>query len=315
MKSFKLKTLSVAVLLAAGTNAHAESIDLFTTDQATITSTITGGSFNGLITTPNLTPAAAATSTVTTAGTDIVGGERDISVQAIANYVTATGESTAGVSGSTFNFNNDTGVAGIAQIQWDGTDGDATAGDTTSLGGIDTNGLGGFDLTAGGTLNAFQVVTLNADADWQFAITIFEADGDINNTNNAWVKVTFDVTEVDPLGPAHISYIDFAGFGLPGQITALGSPCGAPAASLPAGVASVECSAGDLPGSIGTNGVDLTNIGAIVADFNTGDAKAVSVDLTLAQITSTNVPEPSSLALLGLGLFAAGFVGRSKKTA
>jgi len=317
MINFKIKTLAASICLIAGNVAYAGNIDLFTTDQAEIVSTIAGGSLNSdFSVTPNLTAAAAAMSTVDTAGTDIVGGERDLYVQAVENHGSASGESTMKVEGSTLTFNNDANIAGIGQVQWDGNDNNASFGTTSSLGGIDTNGLGGIDLTDGGNVNAFQLVTLFADAAWQFGLTIFEhdlTDGDM--TDNAWVRIVFDVTEVGTdtitsFPSPHISPISFAGF-------ALGTaPCGAPSAfipSLPAGVASVECSAGALPGSFGANGIDLENVGAIVADFNTGDAKALAVDLTLAQVTT--VPEPSSLALIGLGLLTAGFKSRRKKSA
>lgn len=284
----KLRWLSAATLVVFGATANAADIDLFTTDQANLVVTSAGTSDQ---------------STKDTGGTDIIGGERDLYVEMLGDTgAPGFDTSSLGVAGGQLRFSNSVGVTGTGQIQWDGNDNDASFGTTSALGGIDADGLGGFDLTEGGTINAFLLETIESDLGYQFAVTIFEYDGDADNTNNKWVTVLFDASAVDGSGPSVLSTISFAGFttvGLCGQNT---NP------PLPGGVASIECSGGN------TEVVDMTNVGAIVVDLNTGSSPTTNIDLRLGSVTT--VPEPSVLALMGIGLFVAGFTNivRRKKS-
>jgi hypothetical protein len=268
--SFKLAAGAAAVMLSLGANAAPVIVDLFTTDQATITDN--DGALGG-----------GATSSVTTAGTDILGGERDLLIDQIAQDgpIDPSIESSIGVAVSRLAFSNDTGAMGVGEVQWDGVDGS---------GALDATGLGGLDLTAGGTLNAFLIETISSDANWNFEVIAYT-----DATN--WTRISFAATEV-PSGTGPVfSTISFNGFTndlLCGQTNPV------------PGVNEITCS--------GT-GVDLANLGALQLILNTGNAglpSAFDIDLRLANITT--VPEPGVLGLMGLGLMAAGFASRRRKS-
>jgi hypothetical protein len=263
--SFKLAAGAAAVMLSLSANA-AVIVDLFTTDQATISDN--DGAVGG-----------GSTSSVS--GADILGGERDLLIDQIAQDGPTDPSilSSIGVAVSRLAFSNDTGAMGVGEVQWDGADGSGT---------LDATGLGGFDLTAGGTLNAFLIETISSDANWNFEVIAYT-----DATN--WTRVSFAATEV-PTGTGPVlSAIPFAAF------TDL---CGG--GPLPPDINLVQCN--------GT-GVDLANLGALQLILNTGfngTSSAFDIDLRLANITT--VPEPGVLALLGMGLMAAGVAGRRRKS-
>jgi hypothetical protein len=260
---FKLAAGAAAVMLSLGANAAI--IDLFTTDQATITDNdgVAGGG-----------------STSSVVGADILGGERDLIIDQIAQDgpTDPSIESSIGVAVGRLAFSNDTGAMGVGEVQWDGADGS---------GALDPTGLGGYDLTAGGTLNAFLIETISSDANWNFEVWAYT-----DATN--YTQVSFAANEVPSgTGPV-LSAIPFAAF------TDL---CGV--ALLPSGINDVNC--------VGT--LDLTSLGALRLILNTGfngSPSAFDIDLRLGSITT--VPEPGVLALMGMGLMAAGFATRRRKS-
>lgn len=250
-------------------NANAAIIvDLFTTDQAEITDNdgaVGGGSTSSVV------------------GGDILGGERDLLIDQIAQDGTTDPaiESSIGVAVSRLAFSNDTGAMGIGEVQWDGVDGSGT---------LDATGLGGIDLTDGGTLNAFMIETISSDANWNFEVIAYT-----DATN--WTRISFAATEVPSGSGPVLSTIAFTGF-------TDDSLCG-DTNPVP-GVNEITC---------GGTGVDLTNLGALQLILNTGfngSPSAFDIDLRLANITT--VPEPGVLALMGMGLMAAGFATRRRKS-
>lgn len=230
------------------------------------------------------TPTAGDTGEVITSGVggsvngaDILGGNRDMFVSLIGNGGSSTRDVTMAVNAGVLDFSVDTLAQGRGQIQWDG----ALNTDET----IDYTGLGGADLTDGGTLNSFALDIVFSDGGFNFEVTAYT-----DATN--WTRISFVSNQ--HLSPT-TTFIPFSAF----QTAALcGSVNPAP------GVLSITC---------GTDGVaDLSNLGALVVDLDRFGG-STSIDLTLDNVRT--VPEPGVLALVGIGLLAAGFAGRRRKQA
>lgn len=212
-------------------------------------------------------------------GLDMLGGERDI----WANYVSNSGSVTPGsgtsvaVGSGILSFANDSGVAGQGRVQWDGED--------NSIALDAAIGLGGIDITMGGALTGFLLTTISSDAAWNFEISLYSGV-------DAWTQISFAATEV-PTGTGPVNtVIPFAGFTSPFL-------CGS--TNPVAGVNFINC---------GTSLVDLTQLTAIDVLLNTGaNAQPIAFDIDLRIGTiGASVPEPGTLALLGIGLFGAGFL-------
>lgn len=195
-------------------------------------------------------------------GNTILGGSRDLYLFNVSG-TTGTRSAVGAVEGGELSYSNSSGVGSSLSVQWDGADASSA---------VDVTGLGGIDLTGGGSNTAFQLTTIESDLNWQFSL---QAWTDANN----WTKITFNASNV--VAPT-VSYIDFAGFTNPFF-------CGA--INPAPGVASIECAPGNQP-------VDFANLGALEAIINT--AGSVNIDLRLADIRA--VPEPGTLALVGLGM-------------
>ncbi|MFO7705167.1 MAG: PEP-CTERM sorting domain-containing protein [Halopseudomonas sp.] len=215
-------------------------------------------------------------------GTDttILGGSRDISVSLLTKGTNPFATADIGVAGGILAFSVDAGATGTGTVQWDGFDNSID---------LDTTGLNGADLTSDGS-TGFLVTTIFSDLGYRFDIEAYTDD-------NNWTKISFLATEV---AVPTSSYIPFDGFtnallcGYTGD--------GSAGSSFP-GVTSITC---------GTGTVDWTNLGALqlIIDPLGG---TTSVDLILDSVTT--IPEPGVLALMGMGLLAAGFAGRRKSKA
>ena len=268
----KKQALAAALTGMLGATAQAQVIDLFDVLQTSVEDTTSGGAVGDVLT------GTGVGSTQNGPITSIIGGQRDLGANKLSGGSSDDGTKIGVVtdgSKSYLSFSNDAGVSGEGMVAWDGQDDN----DWTTF---DPTGLGGIDLTDGGTLTAFVLETISADADWQFTIEIYT-----NNTK--WTKITLPASEVPSGDPPVISVIPFTPFTLPEAV-------------CDADPMTVDCEVG--PGG----NVDLMNVGAMRVHLNaTG---VTDIDLRLDYVS--RIPEPASLALISLGLLGVGAFTRKK---
>lgn len=286
---FKLSRIYAAAagLLVSGA-ANAVIIDLFDVLQAPLT--VSGG-----------VAGTNAWSQVGSAGEPtIFGGYRDLGIGFVTGNQTSDPGAAQiavisgigpGAGNNYLSFSNNSGVAATGVVRWDG----ATAGSgsldnihpgaagTVSTSSIDHTGTGGlyFGDPAGGF---FEVVVISSDLGFEFTLDIF-------TSTTQWSSITFVAQAFPQNFPGFLdqniplaAFLDCANV-LPGPITRCGSG----------------------------GAVDFSNVGAFQLSINSF-GQQVDVDLRLNSI-GTAIPEPGSLALVGLALLGAAGVGMRRRRA
>lgn len=225
-----------------------------------------------------------------TAGNTILGGYRDLIIDALVGAAGAPGAGGRGASmsvdGGALHYSNDDGVQSEAAVQWDGDD-------SADVAGLNIGGLSGANLV-------FQEGCGSAGCD-RFIATVNHADLGFNYD----IGVYTDATHYSILRSGTLFEVSaYTSDWLFSWFTDLGEG---------------DFVEDGLPFSIewGSGGAaDFQNVGAIELKlYNTGTCYQsgapcpVSVDLNIDSITKA-VPEPSVLALLGLGLFGLGIMRR-----
>lgn len=265
-----MKTQKSAIALAAlamSFNASASTVDLFTTNQGNY---VDGTSFIGDL---GWTINSGVGGSASTAGADILGGNRDMFVSLLSGPVGSA--ATMGVSAGAMTFGVSPGATGRGQIQWDG------AVNTDEV--IDFTGLGGVDLTQGGTMTA---LAFNINA----ANLAFDATITAYTDATQWARVSLN--SGGPINNPTTFLIPFSLFTSP-------SLCGA--INPFAGVTQIQC---------GSLVADMTALGALVADIDPFGG-TVSLDPTIDKFYT--VPEPGVLSLVGIGLLGFAALARRQR--
>ncbi len=260
-----LSVMACAVFLHANAQATEVLIDDFSTNQGPVSDTIVDG--------------VGSSNQVSTGGSDIIGGYRDIYVEEVNNGIDPTrapDDPTLGihtqVSNGRFSATLDDLVKGFAVVTYDGANEVGnnwdTNVDTAGLGGADWSGTTGFKFedTSNDIVAPVQLIVWTDDAmDGVFVkhILDFATFGNIN-----------DGGLYDAIIPV-IWFDDFAD-------------------------------------------INWASVGAFQAVFNldsTGnlDNSEISVDLSLSRAVAVDIPEPAALSMFGAGLLMLGFAGSRRR--
>lgn len=276
MKAIKKSLLAAALAsaLGFGISANANTIDLFEDPMA---EGVNNATISGAANIGNTASSSFGSATT------ILGGYRDLVVELIASNGVGTPRVEMEVSGGGLSFSTSDGDQGRGTVQWDGNDGSGTL-DPTGL--QDAQGKGANLIIQEGCpvggCDRFLADVLSADLAFAYSIGIYT---DANNYSILTANTLFPV-----VGETVVDYL-FSWFLLPDG----------------------PQFEGGLPFTIQSMGtVDFTDVGAIEFIVNS-DGQTIAVDLALAGITKTGVPEPGALALVGVALLGAGLAGRRRK--
>lgn len=289
----KALVAAATMLLGFGTVAQAAIIDLF--DDPSLPG------YQLAQVTSDTQQYNSYTSTATPAGT-ILGGVRTLYINGISDN-SVTNPAGIGVENGQLTLSMGSASVASAEVIWDGTFKAGTAATAPAVGDITNGSAPSINYTG---LNAdviqqpgcpssgctqFDVTVNNSDLGFPFTVAIYT-----DSTN-----YTVFSTESAAVAPGFPQTFDipFTVFGLPDGTTGTG------------------ILGNDFQVNQFGTGADLTNVGAIVLALNATNPVAgatISVDLGIDAITKSGVPEPSVLALMGIGMAAGGFATRRRKS-
>lgn len=269
----KVKVASAAAILTLSVGAQANVIDLF--DEPALQEVHTIGKTAGL---------GLPSSHYNQVGDygSIIGGYRSLEINETSDVsgspLSITGSASISAGGGELSFASGSGVTAIGTLQWDGDDGRE----------LTKTGMGSQDLVdqvgcPTGGCDRFIFDVLSNDLGFNFTIGIYTDEDN-------WTE--FDLVSVIGIHTSEIFFDFFEN----------ATGCGQVAPALPAGVLAQRC------GGVGGNQVaDVENVGAIQLVFNLNPG-TVDLDFRIGAVTKTGIPEPSMVALLGLGLASSGLV-------
>lgn len=291
MKKYN-QVVSASAMLLASMSVSANIIDLFDAP--------VGGQ---AVADPDSAIGSINVNTVSQSGphANVLGGYRDLIVDAgsgasdvdgdgVCDLTDACSRMVVDTTTGILSFSNDSpDVVGIGAVQWDGDD----SGSPASIATLDETGLRSdpTDITTGidfrdqdgcpaGGCDRLEFEVVTADLGFDFTIELF-------SDPTEFTKITL-ISSGDTGTTALLFHF-------------LENPvCGG--SDVANGVRLVECGPG-------AQAVNFDNISAMQVIFNVPigtQGSTAAVDLSIRGVTKTGVPEPSSIALLGLGMLAGG---------